>query len=94
MKRKTLRRLLVVICVASVAATFALFDCAPAGAPACNALNNCCNTGAVPDPSSCSETALSGEQTDAQCGMTLEMYVAQGICTVNGGTPPSDAATQ
>jgi hypothetical protein len=55
-------------------------------APACTALNNCCMYGNVDDPSSCAETAMSGELDDAECGQRLEMYEQGGECPVDGGS--------
>ncbi len=63
------------------------------GAPACNALANCCTN--LDDPSSCTETAMSGELTDAECGQELDMYEQNGTCPVEGGVPaPGDAKAQ
>jgi hypothetical protein len=79
----------------SLAAGPTLFAClGSSGPPACNALANCCLNGGGDDPSSCAETAQSGE-TDAMCGAALAIFVAQGVCTEDGGPPPSvDASHQ
>ncbi len=61
------------------------------GAPACNALAACCASANDPDPSSCTETAMSGELDDAGCGMQLEMLQANGTCPV--GTDAGVAGT-
>ena len=52
----------------------------------CAALAACCaspNFSAV--PSSCYETATSGELTDATCEMMLQAYQQQGQCPSDGG---------
>jgi hypothetical protein len=72
--------------VVGVAACFVLAvppACSSSTAPAsCNALYSCCAN--ADDPSSCSETAQN-EMDAAVCEMELAEYVAQGLCTPEGG---------
>jgi hypothetical protein len=63
------------------------------GTPACNALINCCQSPNDPDPSSCSETAMSGELSDAECAMELETLEANGTCPVAADGGLIDAGT-
>ena len=56
------------------------------GAPACNALAECCTNPALGGAvSSCLETAQSGELSDASCGQALTMYQQSGQCPFDGG---------
>jgi len=86
---RNLRTALVVLGLAASAVIPAVFESsgctASTSPPACTALANCCANPNVDDPSSCSETAMSGEYTDAQCGAVLQMYQANGVC--EGGVP-------
>jgi hypothetical protein len=88
MKRQ-LRRLFVIAGVVALPAVGALPSLAACvasdGPPACNALAACCaNSMNIDDPSSCLETAQSGELTDASCGLELASYVAMGQCLADG----------
>ena len=65
-----------------------LVACASTPASACDEYAACCQQ--LDDPSSCLETAQSGELTNAQCESDLQMYVATGQCYIDGGAPTPD----
>jgi hypothetical protein len=86
---RQLRRVLVlagVVALPAIGALPPLAACAANdGPPACNALAACCdNSPDINDPSSCLETAQSGELSDASCGAELATYVAMGQCLLDG----------
>jgi hypothetical protein len=97
MKPFSRQALLALACASLLVTLPLLVACNPStGAPACNALANCCTSPNVDDPSSCLETAQSGVETDAACGAQLAMYVASGQCGDAGGADAGivDAAQQ
>jgi hypothetical protein len=81
--------------VALLAATpLFVFACTSSDvAPACNALAVCCESPNDPDPSSCSETAMSGQLDEAGCGAQLATYQSNGTCPVDAGAAPTGDAT-
>jgi len=61
---------------------------------ACDALVACCHSPKIADPSACIAVAASGGLTSAACASELQVYEANGLCSVDagqGGTP--DATT-
>jgi len=55
-----------------------------AGSPECSALESCCNSPNMNDPSSCLETATSGIDASA-CAAQLAVYERNGTCPVDAG---------
>jgi hypothetical protein len=91
---RIVRTVALVLTFTSGAVSVALFQstgCSSSSGGACNALVACCMSNNQDDQSSCVETAMSGELSDAQCGMELEMYEQNGTCPVDGGPFSRDA---
>jgi hypothetical protein len=86
---RLLFRALALVTPAVVIGSLLLLACASSAHSACDEYAACCQQ--LDDPSSCIETAQSGELTNAQCESDLQMYVASGQCYADGGGPVPDA---
>jgi hypothetical protein len=89
------RRAIFVAFLAALPLAICAFACTSSSvAPACNALAACCESPNDPDPSSCSETAMSGQLDEAGCGAQLATYQSNGTGPVDAGATPSGDATR
>ncbi len=87
--RSTLLSLVLASTGAFVATVQAAGCSSSSSPPACSALANCCMNANVDDQSSCLETAMSGELSNAQCSQELVTYEQNGTCPIDGGVVDS-----